>query len=284
MKIRIFPESNYKAFFINNKTYRIALDQNKPITELRYPEFYDIAITKWCAGKCPYCYTDSDVNGYIDKTIIDKINNYFGILTENQKPFSVALGGGEPTAHPDFIDILYTFNKLGITPNYTTNGMFMDYSNYFIYNLMQITKSVCGGIALSCHAHLENYWQRAIYEFNKYNIKINLHIIISDNNSIDIFNKIYEKYKNIIHYFVLLPYENIGRAKNDNITIDYEYLIKNIPHNVNNIAFGANFYNFLLQNPNMFNLSLYDPEILTKFLDLTTMKLYYNSFSKTSLN
>ena len=48
MKIRIFPEKNYKAIFKDGKTLRIALDKSKPILDLDYPEFMDVKITDRC--------------------------------------------------------------------------------------------------------------------------------------------------------------------------------------------------------------------------------------------
>jgi hypothetical protein len=56
IKTRIFPEANYKAVWFNGKTIRIALNPNKPITDLDYPEFYDVKITGKCKGKCPWCF------------------------------------------------------------------------------------------------------------------------------------------------------------------------------------------------------------------------------------
>ena len=52
---RTFPEHNYRALHFNGKTVRIALDPSKPITELAYPEFYDIKVTSHCKGGCSYC-------------------------------------------------------------------------------------------------------------------------------------------------------------------------------------------------------------------------------------
>ena len=44
-KTRIFKEHNYKAIYRNYKTYRYYLNDKEPITELLYPEFYDVKIT-----------------------------------------------------------------------------------------------------------------------------------------------------------------------------------------------------------------------------------------------
>ncbi len=35
-------------------------------------------------------------------------------------------GGGEPTSHPDFAELMKVSYDMGIVPNYTTNGMWVD--------------------------------------------------------------------------------------------------------------------------------------------------------------
>ena len=57
VRVRCFPESNYKAIYSNGKTMRIPLDKYKPITELEYPEFLDVCVTYFCRGACPYCFS-----------------------------------------------------------------------------------------------------------------------------------------------------------------------------------------------------------------------------------
>lgn len=285
IKTRVFPESNYKAVWYNSKTLRIALDPNKPITELKYPEFADIKITDSCEGNCDLCYMNSTSKGKHATDIVKKTKDYFGKLTENQRPFQVALGGGEPTSHPEFLDVLKAFYDLGIQPNYTTNGMWsrtMSESEREL--LLNTTKQYCGGVALSCHPHLIQYWEAATELFLKYKIRLNYHIIISDKESIDYFKEIYDKYKGRIDYFVLLPLGKQGRATNNTKDIDWEYFIKMFHDNEKDIAFGANFYPYLCKNPGKFNVSLYEPEIMSKFIDYKDMSIYPSSFNLTKIN
>ena len=280
IKIRIFPENNYKAIWFNNKTIRTYVDSTKPITKLKFPEFYDIKITSKCFGNCEWCYMDSKSNDKNTLDILDKIENYFRPMSKNERPFQVAIGGGEPTEHPDFISFIKKLREFDIVPNYTTNGMWVDLTDFTaeMSDLLLATKTYCGGVALSCHPHLENYWKVATALYLKQNIRLNFHIIISDSNSIDYFIKIYEEYKDKIDYFVLLPYENQGRAKNKDL--NWDYLVTKMPKNTEKIAFGANFYPYLQKGPD-FGASLYEPEMLSGFLDLQDMKLYESSFNLT---
>ena len=291
IKTRELKESNYRGIWFNGKTIRVALDSTKPITELAYPEFYDVKLTGKCEGKCPWCYMDSKETDEHYDNAVQKIKDYFEPMSENQRPFQVALGGGEPTSHPDFIEILKTFKELGIEPNYTTNGMWshsldeIPDEETFIkcFNILENTKIYCGGVAVSCHPHLRKYWENAETLYSRYEIKLNFHIIISDRESIDDFVEIYEKWKDKVDYFVLLPYGNQGRAPHKEI--DWEYLVSKLPEDQTKLAFGANFYPYLLKGDHGIKVSLYEPEIMSKYLDIKDMKLYPSSFAvETSLN
>jgi len=287
VKIRILPESNYKAIFYKNCTFRIALDSNKPITELEYPEFLDIKLTNKCLGNCPYCYQNSLPEEEHYTNIVDKLRNYFSSMSLNQRPFQIAYGGGEPTLHPEFLDVLkITKEEFDIVPNYTTNGMWtkdllnnLNDTNYF-NDLIHYTKKYCGGVAISCHEHLEKYWRYAASSYYHNDIMLNFHIIISSQKSIDRFVEIYKQWESQVSYFVLLPLTPTGRATETPIM--WEYLMRNIVDlDTSKIAFGAMFHPYLIGNKLPFSLSLYEPELMSKYLDLKDMKLYKSSFNLT---
>jgi hypothetical protein len=230
----------------------------------------DVKITNKCSGKCPYCYQNSgdENSGYIHA--FDKLYEYFNPMSDNQKPFQVAIGGGNPNQHPDFVPILSLFKCLNIVPNYTTNGIGLT------PEILEATKKYCGGVAISCHPHLRWHWEAAIEKLSPL-VQTSLHIIISDKNSIDNLVEIRHNFQDKIKYFVLLPYEAAGRASKKEI--DYIYFTKVLDNikNLENIAFGANFYPYLKESPR--KLSLYQPEIFSKFLDVKDMKIYKSSFN-----
>ena len=279
MQTRIEETANYRAIYLNGKTIRFTIDPNKPITELKFPEFYDVAINTWCAGRCPFCYTDAKHTGIHFPNIVQRITNFFGPMSSNERPFQVALGGaGEPTAHPDFIEVLKTFSDLGITPNYTTNGM------HITEEILNATVKYCGGVALSCHPHLSKYWKPAVAQFRARGIKLNLHVIVSDKTSIQLLDQIYQEYKQQVDYFVLLPYQSVGRAPKKHIDYEALELWVNHTNNVGNLAFGSNFFEFLKDKAH-WDVSIYPPEIMSKYLILDEgPSLYSNSFELRQVN
>ena len=276
MRVRTEPEANYKAIFLDGKTLRLRLNPLLPITELKYPEFYDMSFGDKCdTGKCDFCYAKGNPKGRHYANIVSKINDYFGQMTENQRPVQVAVGGQqEPLGHPDFWNGIEALSNLGIVPNYTTNGVLFNES------IIERTKKYCGGIAITMHPHLEEHWRKAIDLSILHKIKTNVHFIVSDEPSIDNLIKLYKEYNGKIEYFVLLPHMNVGFAAKNPKTIAYDKMEKFLDgvHSFANIAFGANFYKFL-EPLKKWDVSLYPPEIMSKYLVLDDdMALYNNSF------
>lgn len=84
------------------------------------PELVDIKITDFCAEGCKFCYMGSTESGkHAETRDIEDIFRKLG----DAGVFEVALGGGEPTTHPDFIDILKKCSYHNIVPNFTTRSL-----------------------------------------------------------------------------------------------------------------------------------------------------------------
>ena len=275
MRKRVFKDKNYMWMFVNNKTLRFAIDPKKPIKELDFPEFYDIKITNRCFWNCKFCYQDSiDTPHYED--IVWKCKQFFGSMDSNQLPFQVALWGGNPNEHPDFVKLLEYLDSIGVVPNYTTNGMGIT------EEVIAATKKYCWGVALSCHKHLKDRWRASANRLMQAWVVVNFHHIIYNKESIDSFKEIYDSFPGI-DYFVLLPMTAMWRQK-ESTKIEYEYLVDVLKDlDSSRIAFGANFYPYLKEN-NAFNISLYTPEILSKYVDLKwNWYMYTSSFSETPI-
>ena len=281
MRIRREAEANYNAVFIDGCTLRTPIDPTKPITELRFPEFYDISAGNKCVtGQCPWCYAAATKSGVHYTNLVAKVEKFFGTMTENQRPFQCAVGGEqEPLENPEIWDMMEKFRQLGIIPNYTTNGVLVT------DEVVEKTLKVCGGAAVTLHPHLEKHWRQAIHRLAAGKVKLNVHVIISDAASIDYTEKLYDEFveTGMVDYFVLLPYMNTGHAAKNPRQIAYDRLEKWLDriYAQSRVAFGANFYNFIKARANKYNVSIYPPEIFSKYLIMNEgMILANNSFEK----
>lgn len=262
-----------------------------PMTIFNISEFLNLVINKYDDIKITiqkltksintnnYVYMDLLFKYLMTKGFKDKIITELKNYPENQKPFQVALGGGNPNQHPDFVNILKKFNELQIVPNYTTNGMGLT------DKILEATQQYCGGVAVSCHPHLRKYWELGAKELSKAKIQLSYHHIIGDKNSVNRFIDIFENEKldSLVSYHVLLPLIAQGRAKyscDQNAKEKlFNYLEKLNPDRLQKIAFGAKFYDDLLEKKYNFpGISIYGPEDFSKFLYIKSMKIYGSSF------
>ncbi len=91
---------------------------NIRINKAHAPELVDLKITNYCDKECPYCYQGSSRNG----KHADNLYIIIDTLAKMQV-FEVAIGGGEPTKHPQFLSILEYAREHGITSNFTTRSL-----------------------------------------------------------------------------------------------------------------------------------------------------------------
>lgn len=114
----------YWALFdrLSGDKLRVFLDNDKHdnIEKSFAPELVDLKITDFCDKKCGFCYQESTIEGKHAK--FHHISAIIDILTR-LKVFELAIGGGEPTSHPDFISILEYCKWNNIVPNFTTKSL-----------------------------------------------------------------------------------------------------------------------------------------------------------------
>ncbi|RCW23450.1 radical SAM/SPASM domain-containing protein [Marinilabilia salmonicolor] len=166
-----FKEHNYSIFFNKSNGCFIRLE-DKGYPEVFWspdaPELLDVSITNRCTMQCEFCYRCSSPEG-IDISLDD----YKRIVDEASKlgVLQIALGGGNPNEHPDFIDILkYTHDK-GIVVSYTSNGLGLS------KEILKATEEFCGAMAISAYAPYE-ILKNAILSIKEFDIKTNIHYIL----------------------------------------------------------------------------------------------------------
>ena len=169
------------------------------------PELVDLKITDYCEKQCSFCYQGSSKEGTHGSYLY--IHNIIRTLADNEV-FEVALGGGDPTSHPDFSDILRSCRWHNVVPNFTVANIdWLDDENK-----RKEWLDFCGGIAYSVTTG--NDVRRLGFALNKYQIpedKFQVQIIegvVSDYQFDQILKECH--YHNLI--LTILGFKDIGRG------------------------------------------------------------------------
>ncbi|MBW1836034.1 MAG: radical SAM/SPASM domain-containing protein [Deltaproteobacteria bacterium] len=81
---------------------------------------FSLLVNTYCNGACPYCFAKSSMNGkQLDLSNLDLLVRVY--KKYNQKVAGVF--GGEPTLHPDFLDIIQKFSQNELLPVVYSNAL-----------------------------------------------------------------------------------------------------------------------------------------------------------------
>lgn len=282
VKRRFYPDHNYNAIWCNLKTIRLGKGKAEALPPSE-SEFYDVGINTKCNAECPFCYVSASGNGINYPNICETWKKWMDTFWEKHgnnvtltnKPFQIAIGStGEPTIHPEFCEFLETVYNTGVVPNYTTNGIILSKDTPLAKQILEATSKYVGGVAVSFgNEALREYAQRAVINLINYgNTNINIHHIISDKESVDMFIAEWLRYGDSILYHVLLPLMPAGRSESGIEDGVWEYLEDMIQkHEIKNVAFGAHFIKYLRNSK--IKTWLYDEESFSKNIILTPDKV-----------
>lgn len=117
--VKIRRDKNALAFFDSSKGTKMRLSVGSYI-KARVPELVDIKINNYCPFACSFCYQGSTPSG--DHSTLEQMT-FVAEQMGKHRVFEVALGGGEPTMHPHFKEILSLFHDNGVVPNFTTKNL-----------------------------------------------------------------------------------------------------------------------------------------------------------------
>ena len=142
---RYDAKGDYWSIFNRTTGAKIRMSFSDPKTvptKAFAPELVDVKITDKCDRGCAYCYQGSTSTGkHADQKDLYSIAYLLGQM----QVFECAIGGGEPTDHPDFIEFCEDLRSYGVVPNFTTKKL--DWlSNSTKWNRL---KKVIGGFAYS---------------------------------------------------------------------------------------------------------------------------------------
>lgn len=212
------------------------------------PELADISISNRCSKGCDFCYKNSTPEGKVMT-----VDEYCQVLdsicsSKHGSIFQVAIGGGEPLEHPDFLKIVDETTKRGIVFNFTTNGRLLT------PQMLATIKGKVGAVAISATSMAE--W-KALKHMLKMSegIKMNLHYILSKTSIQEAIRMIRGEYNELlagINAVVFLTYKPAGRGNQELVLKDgaeIDTFIKGIkkPEIACKMGFDACFVPMLLQ-------------------------------------
>lgn len=184
------------------------------------PEIVDLIITEKCEKNCEFCYRGCTCDGEHAK--LDDIF-YLERIFIDSKVFQVAIGGGEPTLHPDFSTILETMNQHGIMVNFTTyDTTWLDSSSikdsvlrhvsgigYSVHSLNDVESLEL--VRYTLNSRIDEIYQETRDDSTKAPVVV-AHVVV---NSMDfkefvaILNRLYEECMPLL----LLGFKKVGRGK-----------------------------------------------------------------------
>jgi hypothetical protein len=187
------------------------------------PELVDVKITDFCAYGCPFCYQGSTKQGkHMQSSKWDLIE-----MLVSAQVFEIAIGGGEPTSHPEFLEILKLCRDHQITPNFTTRNMGLFNSS----DAKQIVE-LMGGCAYSADNALQiKAWGETANRFYPHNehlkrLKFVVHIVMGVQDDAMLMSML----KMAHHYDLsctLLGYKTTGRG-GDGPAYPYDHFLETV--------------------------------------------------------
>jgi organic radical activating enzyme len=145
-RVRYDRTGNFWTMFVANGynagKVRFSLEEGDVVVKKAdTPELVDVKITDYCGFGCSYCYMGSTKKGlHAEMPELEMIAD----ALRDMEVFEVALGGGEPTHHPQFMDILRMFRSRGIIPNFTTRN-----ADILRGDIRKEIDELCGSFAFS---------------------------------------------------------------------------------------------------------------------------------------
>ena len=218
-----YKNGNYWVILNPDRKLRIQFQDEHP--EAVQPELIDLKITDYCNIGCNFCYMDSTTSG--QHADIDELTKIVGTMAPFGTKIEFALGGGEPTTHPKFTDILRFIHGNGNIVNFTTKS-----KNWFSNpDIVNTVYEAVSGIAYSVGSidearefielHQKAFIENRLRVSDPKYVKIYLHLIpeILGNEKfreiidwVDNYNREYRLRKKPV-YVTILGFKEIGRAQ-----------------------------------------------------------------------
>lgn len=208
--VKVHSGQHYRTVFNQETGFFVRKEEighEEPSWSSDGPELIDLSITSYCERECKFCYREANKTSfqYLDIDDVRKVVKQAVACGTLQ----IALGGGNPNQHSQFVEILRLIRERGIVPSYTTNG------DGLSDDVLRATADYCGAVAVSVYApYDEGYYKRIIERICSFGIKVNLHAIIRDD-TLEMWTDWLSKppvFMKNVNALVFLNYKPIGKC------------------------------------------------------------------------
>lgn len=134
-----YKNGNYNVTILSDGTKIRETEDDNFISA--FPENIDVKISDYCDMNCPMCHENSTTKGKHGDILNENFINSLHPYTE------LAIGGGNPLAHPDLIPFLEKLKELHIIPNLTVNQRHFEKEQTLIRKL--VDEKLIYGIGIS---------------------------------------------------------------------------------------------------------------------------------------
>lgn len=121
------------------------------IVSPEFPESIDVKITNYCDANCSFCHEQSTISGsHAD------LNTLLKVLNPLPSGIELAIGGGNPLAHPQLIEFLTFLKNKGLISNITINQKHLkQYKDLILYLIKdELVKGI--GISYTTSSYLSD--------------------------------------------------------------------------------------------------------------------------------
>ena len=206
---RNYPSQHYRMLFDQRTGFFVRKEDPgypEPTWAADGPELIDLSITNYCERGCKFCYRETRK----ENALFMDLGDVEAVVEQAEKcgTVQIALGGGNPNQHPQFVEVLRIIREHDIVPSYTTNG------DGLTDEVLKATAEYCGAMAVSVYPPFdETYYERLIMRIRHYGIRVNLHAIIRED-CLELWTKwLLEPpvYMKNVNAMIFLNYKPMGR-------------------------------------------------------------------------
>jgi len=153
-----YRNGDYNCSILSDGTLIKETESENP--QFSFPVSIDVKITNYCdlASVCIFCHEQSNKKGKHADLL-----RLMDVLDELPSGIELAIGGGNPLAHPDLKEFLVNCKNKGLIANLTVNQLHLKKNYEFIWEL--INNELIKGLGISYRKKFSNSYETSFVNY-----------------------------------------------------------------------------------------------------------------------